>query len=100
MTAFTAANIPTQINTLERLAAWACLALHRINPTQAILEVPNTSPEKVAQAVLINADDDSIRLVTRIAFKVDPAYIESTDKFWLNVQEFSNTTLPTAFTTN
>ena len=94
-------DIPTNINTLERLAAWVGLALRRVNPTLAVVEVPEASPEKVAQAAVVQADDGSTRLFIRLSIKFDPAYSEdNTIKLWEHAQEFSNTELPAAFKSN
>ena len=94
-------DIPNNINTLERLAAWAILALARTNPTLKILETSSTEPERVAQSALIRADDDSLRLIARASLEIDPAYSEdNTIKFWMHVQELSNTALPDAFKQN
>ena len=93
-------DIPTNINTLEKLAAWVGLALARCNPSLKILEGANDSPQRAAQAVLIKADDGSYRLVVRLSIQVADAYAESTQKFWFNAQELSGTALPAAFKTN
>jgi hypothetical protein len=100
MTSFVTTDIPTQINTLERLAAWVALALQRVNPTLSIIEQSNAAPERTCQAVLATAEDDTVRLVARISIEIDPDYAESTSKLWLSAREFSNTTLPAAFKVN
>lgn len=95
-----ATDIPTNINTLEKLAAWVGLALSRCNPSQKILEYPNVEPQRIAEAVLIKADDNSYRLVVRLSIKILDSYGESTQKFWFNAEEFGNTALPSAYKTN
>ncbi len=39
-------DIPTNINTLEKLAAWVGLALERCNPSAKILESPTRNPKE------------------------------------------------------
>lgn len=95
-----ATDIPSNINTLEKLVAWGVLGLARCNPGLKILENPNADPERAAQAVLIKADDGSYRLVLRASIKVIDGYAESTQKFWFNCQELSETALPAAFKSN
>lgn len=95
-----ATDIPTNINTLEKLAAWVGLALARCNPSLKILEYPNTEPQRAAEAVLIKADDNSYRLVVRLSLPIVDSYSESTTKFWFNTTEFSNVALPSAYKTN
>lgn len=93
-------DIPSNINTLEKLGAWVGLALARVNPTLKILESPDTEPQRVAEVVLIKADDGSTRLIVRLSIPVTEDYGSSTNKFWQNTTEISNTALPTAFKAN
>ncbi len=94
-------DIPSNINTLERLAAWSIMALRRVNPTLQILETSQTDPERAAQAAIIQAEDDSIRLIGRMSLEIDGAYTEDNSiKLWMHVQELSNTALPSSFKSN
>lgn len=94
-------DIPTNINTLEKLAAWAGLAVERCNPTLKILESPDTSPQRVAEAVLIKADDGTNRMIIRISIPISSDYASnSTVKFWQNAQPLSDVALPTAYKAN
>ena len=87
-----ATDIPTNINTLEKLAAWVGLALERVNPSTKILESPNTDPQRVAEAVLIRADDATHRMVIRVSIPINDGYAEnSTVKFWQNAFEIDTT---------
>ncbi len=91
-------DIPPQINTLERLAMWSLMALRRVNPTLAITEVADSSPEKVVQTALAQTDDDNIRFIGRVSLKMDPTYVEdNSTKLWTKALELSNTQLPDAF---
>ncbi len=102
MTALTiSTDIPTNINTLEKLAVWVGLALERCNPSAKILESPETEPQRVAQAVLIRADDASHRIIVRLSLPVNSGYAEnSTVKFWQNALEINTVALPTAYKAN
>lgn len=94
-------DIPTNINTLEKLAAWVGLALERVNPTLKLLESPDSEPQRVAQAVLIRADDATHRMIIRVSIPINDGYAEnSTVKFWQNATELSNVALPTAYKAN
>ena len=91
-------DIPTSINTLERLATWAILALRRVNPTQQVLEIPGGNPERVIQAAIIQADDDTIRFFGRVSIAIESDYAEdNVNKLWMKSLELSNTVLPDAF---
>jgi len=95
-----ATDIPTNINTLEHLAAWVGLALTRCNPSLKYLENPNVDPQRSAEAVLIKADDNTYRLVIRLAIPIADNYSEQVQKFWFNANELSATALPATFKTN
>ncbi len=96
-----ATDIPTNINTLEKLAAWVGLALERCNPSAKLLESPETEPQRVAQAVLIRADDATHRMIIRLALPMNNGYAEnSTVKFWQNALEIDTVALPTAYKAN
>lgn len=102
MTALTiSTDIPSNINTVEKLAAWVGLALERCNPTLKILESPDATPQRVAEAVLIKADDGTHRMVIRLTIPISSDYASnSTVKFWQNAQVLSDVALPTAYKAN
>ena len=94
-------EIPSQINTLERLAMWACMSLRRVNPTLAVIEIADQPSEKVVQTALVQADDGSIRFVGRVSIEITPDYAEdNTTKLWTKAMELSNTVLPVGFKQN
>lgn len=101
MTAIVPADIPTSATaTLEKLAAWVGLALARCNPTARLLEDPNAFPQRIAECVMVKADDNSLRLVIRISLPVADGYAENPAKFWNNINEIANVALPAAFKSN
>ena len=101
MTALTiSSDIPTNINTLEKLGAWAGLALTRCNPSTKVLENPSASSQRVAETFFIKADDGSNRLVIRLSLPVTDDYASDTKKFWEKVNPLSETVLPAAFKVN
>lgn len=99
MTALVTTDIPNQINTVERLLAWAGLALGFINPTKAIVEAAGENPERVIQTFVLRADDGTERLIIRAALPLDPNWRSNdTDAFWLQVTDLENVDLPAAYT--
>lgn len=101
MTVFTAStDLPSNINSLEKLALWVGTALERVNPTSSVLESPGI-PSRVAQAAIIRADDGSKRVVIRLSLPLAEDYASNnTVKFWQNALDLSNTALPSAFKIN
>jgi hypothetical protein len=93
-------DIPSAINTVERLHAWSGYLLATVNPQLAILEDVNRT-EFVASEGIIKAADGSIRVITRAALDLDPNYrYDSSKKLWMHVREFSSTAIPAGFKTN
>lgn len=93
-------DIPSNINTLEKLAAWVGLALTRCNPSLKVLESPDQFPQRAAESVLLKADDNTYRQIVRLVLPVSDDYASSNKKFWENIGEFSNVALPAAFKSN
>ena len=91
-------DIPSQINTLERLAMWTMMALRRVNPTLSVIEIADSPAERVAQTALVQADDNSIRFIGRVSLELPADYADdSTTKLWTKPLEFSNVVLPEAY---
>lgn len=101
MTAFNkTTDLPSTIDTLEKLAAWVGLTMTRLNPTLATLEDPGLIPERVCQATIRRIDDGSERIIIRISIPLNEAYKENgTAKFWTFATEISNVVLPAGFKT-
>lgn len=93
-------DIPSQINTLEKLAAWANLALANINPNlQATEGVGYT--ERVAQAgVFYVLADNKYRFLGRTSIEISPDHLAGGAKTWTYAQELSNAALPALFKSN
>lgn len=94
MTTLTKTQIPDSINTVERLLLWASFILQKNNPTKAIVEQPNTDPVNVATLTVFRADDQSMRILSRIDLEIESNYAESLLPLWLSAKELSNTSIP------
>lgn len=95
-----ATDIPTNINTLEKLAAWVGLALTRCNPGLKYLENPDQFAQRVADTAVIKADDNTFRQIVRLALPIEDDYATSTKKSWEDIKEISQVQLPSAFKSN
>ena len=92
MSALANNEIPT-ITSLEQAAAWAALALSRVNPSLSVLETSDESTA-VAQTAIIRSSTGAPRLVARISIELDAAYTTSGNDLWLDSLELSNTAIP------
>ncbi len=98
MTLLDLSRIPSQIDTLEKLAVWAGTALAIANPTRAIIEAAGENPEPVAQFFLLRADDDQLRLILRQSIALDPDFVaDDENPIWLHGKSLSDTELPAKF---
>lgn len=95
-----ATDIPSNINTLERLFLWCGYSMAYVNPTLGVLETYDRA-EKVAQAAIFQAADDTYRALVRSTIPLDPNFMtDRTVKAWMFAQEISNTALPASFKSN
>jgi hypothetical protein len=102
MTAFNpSTDLPSQINTVERLAAWAFLTLATVNPKASILEDVDRS-EFIAQSGIIKAADGSERLIGRVSLELDPSFkSDNTKKLWMHANEVpGGAVIPAGFKSN
>ena len=98
MTAFTTADIPPTIDSLEKLAVWVGLALNNINPDLTAIEAPNIS-ELVATAhpyAVTASGTFEWRMITRQSIKLNSAWQRS-GKIWTHALPISTVALPTDF---
>lgn len=102
MTAFTTANIPANVNTLEELAVWAISALAEINPTATITTAPGAA-ETVVSAypfTFRNQATNPERMVLVAYLPLVPGWRSVGKLFSNGVTEISTTALPSSYTTN
>lgn len=97
MTAFLKSQMPNTIVTMEEAVAWAGLALHTMNPTLRVLESENISEYAASAATFTDAAQNE-RLLLRINLKLQSGWQSQAQKMWMAVQEFSNTELPSGYT--
>ncbi|MEX0271735.1 hypothetical protein AB3R30_21665 [Leptolyngbyaceae cyanobacterium UHCC 1019] len=93
-------DIPSNINTLERLIAWSGYTLAFVNPTIGVLETPDNA-QKVAQAQIFQAADNTYRILIRACLPLSNDYSsDRTVKIWQHTQEVSNVVVPAGFKSN
>ncbi|BBD60604.1 hypothetical protein NIES2109_34030 [Nostoc sp. HK-01] len=95
-----ATQIPSQIDTLEKLAIWCGLALANVNPSLTAIEGVGYT-ERVSQAGIFYVQaDNKYRALIRHSIQMSPDYLAGGAKLWTYAQELSNTAIPTIFTGN
>lgn len=91
-----ATQIPTNINSIERLAAWIMLTNKAVYPDVTFNEFANTT-DSVIQTGIAECGDKTTRLIMRAAFVLDTVYITATDPLWMAVKEISQAQIPAAY---
>ncbi len=97
MTAFTKAQMPDSIDTLEEVAVWAISTLSFVNADVTAIEGPGIS-ERAAQAGIFYVESDKkYRFLGRVSVAMSAEYLSGNNKLWNYAQELSNTQIPTIF---
>lgn len=97
MTAFNKNNIPTSVDTLEKLVVWSGLALHTLNKTATAIE-GSTVAARVAQFGVFNIESsNTIRAILRQSIEINDDYAFDGKPVWENAKTLSEDTIPTEF---
>ena len=99
MVAFAAANLPIDIDTVEKLASWALSALYQAHGADRVQEIEGIAPVPAVEWTLINAPGGILRVVGRVSFEVDKLILtDITAKPWTRTKAFpGNLPLPPGY---
>ena len=98
MTAFQTSDIPSGVNSLEKLVVWAGTILNELYTSTTAIEATG-SAERVAQSApyLITAvSTPQWRVITRTSIPLDPNW-RRTNKMWLSAQDLGSAAIPTEY---
>lgn len=97
MTAFTTANLPAGIDTLEKLVVWANGALYQLHKNTRYQESDASPLIPIITAQDGLAADGSERIIFRVSVPLSQTWRESTNKFFVEAQAVASTAIPAAF---
>lgn len=97
MTAFSTANLPAGIDTLEKLAVWALGALYQLHKNTRYQESDASPLIPIITAQDGLAADKSERIIFRASIPLSQTWRESTNKIFVEALEISNAAIPNAF---
>lgn len=97
MTAFSTTDIPSNIDTLEKLAAWVGLSLTAINPTLTAIEAPNYSARTCQAGTFFIEADNKHRLLVRVSLPISAEHLSGANNPWTYAEELSQTVIPDGF---
>jgi hypothetical protein len=101
MSAITLANIPSTINTYERLAFWVSQVLQNTANGADVNVVQGQATQPVANVQLTTLADGTYRAICVIYLPVDESEINSpTAKTWMAAQEINQATPHTNLLSN
>lgn len=97
MTAFTKAQIPNEVNTIEKLVVWGAMMLNQLYRTQTAIEGDGV-PQRVAQfGPYFVPNDNTTRALLRVSVQVNNDYASSGNKLWEEVQDLGISAIPDDF---
>ncbi|MEH2174250.1 glucose-6-phosphate dehydrogenase [Nostoc sp.] len=96
----TATDIPSQIDTVEKLAAWCAGILFATNPTLTVIEGVGYTERAAQVGDFWVAADSKTRKIVRLSLEVSADHLSGTGKPWTFVQPLSNTPIPASFKAN
>lgn len=99
MVAFSPADIPSSIDTLEKLSVWCSTVLQHLHPEQTVLEAPGIT-ELVATAspyqIIVNGDF-TWRNIARQSIELNPNWQRGATKLWTHALPLSTQAIPVEF---
>jgi hypothetical protein len=97
MTQLTNSERPTSLNTVEKQLAYdALLAAHLYHGHKVIEQSGNL--QRAVEAVILPADDKTIRLIVRVSLELPTDYANSTEPLYNLVKEIDNVSIPVGWT--
>ncbi|KGF72487.1 hypothetical protein DO97_07970 [Neosynechococcus sphagnicola sy1] len=99
MTAFSTSDIPSSINSLEKLAVWVTTILNELYPGTTAIEASGQAA-RVAEAgpFLITAvDPQQWRHIARISIPLNDPWRRGNAKIWTFAQDIGSASIPTEY---
>lgn len=99
MTAFTAADIPVEIDTVEKLHVWTSNVLAFLYPDESVLEAPGQAVRSASSGPFqITAGPvSSWRTVDRVSLEVDAKWLGDGNQIWTYIKPLGVLAIPANF---
>lgn len=99
MTAFAPTDLPSSINTVEKLAVWCAMVLNHLNPNTTAVEAPNTAVRVATSGLfyIVDSDPPRWRHVGRQSIPMNANWQRGTAKVWTFAEDLSSAAIPTEF---
>ena len=97
MSAFSPANLPAGIDTLEKLAAWVLGALYQLHKNSRYQESDASPLIPIITAQDGLAADGTERIIFRVSLPLNQFWRESTLKIFFEVEDIATTAIPSQY---
>lgn len=99
MTAFAPSDIPSEVNTVEKLEVWAATLLSNLNPDQVAVESTGSQSRTASSAPFyITASDPAVwRNISRCSIPLSKDWQGGGNQIWNYAQELSAAAIPASF---
>lgn len=97
MTAFNLSDLPTSIDTIEKLGVWVGLVLEEINSDLTAIEGSGPAASVADIGIFDVTQTKSVRVISRVSVEVNKSFTYSGKKLWEEIKELSSTALPDGF---
>lgn len=98
MVAFTSANLPSSVNTVEELVAWGNSVLEFCFPVATRVEGPGAAVRVASNGIFTIEETNERILICRASLKLNTNFT-ATRGIWNSVQEIGSAAIPTEFLT-
>ncbi len=99
MVAFQPTDLPSSVNTVEKVQVWAATVLQHLHPELTVIEAPGQNQLAVtAQPYWISVSDPPTwRYVSRTSIALSSNWQRGASKLWTHAQDLSNQAIPSEF---
>jgi hypothetical protein len=99
MTVFAATDLPSTINSVEKLEVWATTVLQHLYSSMTVIESTGNAELAVSAApfFITASDPDVWRYITRTSIALNSNWQRGAGKIWTHALDLGNSAIPTEF---
>jgi hypothetical protein len=99
MVAFSTADLPSSINTVEKVLVWGSTVMQHLHPTLTAIESTGNAERVISAApFFITATDPAVwRYISRTSIPLNSNWQRGTGKIWTFASDISSSAIPTEF---
>lgn len=90
-------DLPTNLQTVEQVAAWALSVLYALHKSDVYPELDNSPLTPIITGQKGMAADETERVIYRISLPLAADYETSSNPLWEDVQAYSSAVVPARF---